>query len=183
MHQQVENLAFVVNRAPEPELLASNRYGHLVAANAMLAAGVDGEARRADCAPTPDSMDLYFQGEAWVTRGITFENMTKARGFFERALVLDARNVDALVGIAQVDDNVAVGLSTSDRAARLKAAEAAAAEPLSLAPDHAVAHLCMGMVLGFANRAVQSIAELDRAVTLDRSLAGAHALIGQSNSS
>jgi hypothetical protein len=44
----------------------------------------------------------------------------------------------------------------------------------------AVAHLCMGMVLGFANRAVQSIAELDRALTLDRNLAGAHALIGQS---
>jgi hypothetical protein len=44
----------------------------------------------------------------------------------------------------------------------------------------AVAHLCMGMVLGFPNRAVQSIAELDRALTLDRNLAGAHALIGQS---
>jgi hypothetical protein len=44
----------------------------------------------------------------------------------------------------------------------------------------AVAHLCMGMVLGFPNRAVHSIAELDRALTLDRNLAGAHALIGQS---
>ena len=30
LHEQVEDLAFVVNRAPEPELLASNRYGHLV---------------------------------------------------------------------------------------------------------------------------------------------------------
>jgi hypothetical protein len=36
------------------------------------------------------------------------------------------------------------------------------------------------MVLGFTNRAVQSVAELDRALTLDRNLAGAHALIGQS---
>jgi tetratricopeptide (TPR) repeat protein len=106
--------------------------------------------------------------------------MTKARGFFERTLTLDAQNVDALVGISQVDANVAVGLSTSDRAARFAAAEAAAVEALSLAPDHAVAHLCMGMVLGFTNRAVQSIAELDRALILDRNLAGAHALIGQS---
>jgi TolB-like protein/class 3 adenylate cyclase/Flp pilus assembly protein TadD len=149
-------------------------------ANTLNAQLIAVEARRADRSPTPDSMDLYFQGEGWVNRGITFENMTKARGFFERALALDAQNVDALVGISQVDANVAVGLSTSDRAARFAAAEAAAAEALSLAPDHAVAHLCMGMVLGFTNRAVQSIAELDRALTLGRNLAGAHALIGQS---
>jgi len=149
-------------------------------ANTLNAQLIAVEARRADRAPMPDSMDLYFQGEAWVNRGITFENMAKARGFFERALALDARNVDALVGRAQVDVNVAVGLSTSDRAARFAAAEAAAAEALSLAADHAVAHLCMGMVLGFTNRAVQSIPELDRALALDRNLAGAHALIGQS---
>jgi hypothetical protein len=30
LHQQVENLAFVVNGAPQPELLARNRHGHLV---------------------------------------------------------------------------------------------------------------------------------------------------------
>src|SRR5580693_10012067 len=30
LHEQVENLAFVVDGAPEPELLARNRYGHLI---------------------------------------------------------------------------------------------------------------------------------------------------------
>jgi hypothetical protein len=30
LHEQVENLAFVVNRAPQPELPARNRHGHLV---------------------------------------------------------------------------------------------------------------------------------------------------------
>ncbi len=29
-HKEIENLAFVVNSAPEPELLARNRYGHLI---------------------------------------------------------------------------------------------------------------------------------------------------------
>jgi tetratricopeptide (TPR) repeat protein len=125
-------------------------------------------------------MDLYFQGMAWVNRGITPESMTRARGFFERTLALGAHNVDALVGIAQVDANVAVGLSTNDRAARFASAEAAATKALSLAPDNALAHLSMGMVLGFTNRAVQSIAEYERALALDRNLAGAHALIGQS---
>src|ERR1700722_701544 len=30
LHEQVENLAFVVNRAPEPELPARDRHGHLI---------------------------------------------------------------------------------------------------------------------------------------------------------
>jgi hypothetical protein len=30
LHEQVEDLAFVVNRAPEPELSAHNRYGRLI---------------------------------------------------------------------------------------------------------------------------------------------------------
>jgi hypothetical protein len=30
LHKQIENLAFVVNRAPQPELPTRNRHGHLV---------------------------------------------------------------------------------------------------------------------------------------------------------
>ena len=50
-------------------------------ANTLNAQLVTVEARRAERAPTPDSMDLYFQGEAWVNRGVTFESMNKAREF------------------------------------------------------------------------------------------------------
>jgi TolB-like protein/class 3 adenylate cyclase len=148
-------------------------------ANTLNAQLIAVEARRAERAPNPDSMDLYFQGEAWVNKGVTFETMTNARGFFERALALDPANPDALTGMAEVEVNFAISLSTSDRAGRFAAAEAAAAKALSLAPDHALAHLCMGMVLGFTNRAAQGIAEYERALALDRNLAGAHALIGQ----
>jgi len=148
-------------------------------ANTLNAQLIAVEARRAERAPAPDSLDLYFQGEAWVNKGITFESMTKAHGFFERALALDPANVEALAGLAQVDFNFAISLSGGDKAARFASAEAAAAKALSLAPDHALAHLCMGVVLGFTNRAAQGIAEYERALALDRNLAGAHALIGQ----
>ena len=30
LHQEIENFAFIVDRAPEPELLPRDRYGHLV---------------------------------------------------------------------------------------------------------------------------------------------------------
>jgi TolB-like protein/Tfp pilus assembly protein PilF len=149
-------------------------------ANALHAQLLAAEARRADRAPAADSMDLYFQGMAWVNKGVTAESMAKARAFFERALELDPANADALAGLSTVDGNVAVGLSTDDRPARFATAEAAAAKALSLAPENALAHLCLGMALGFTNRAEQSIAEFERALALDRNLAGAHALIGQS---
>jgi TolB-like protein/class 3 adenylate cyclase len=148
-------------------------------ANTLNAQLIAVEARRAERAPTPDSIDLYFQGEAWVNKGVTFESMTMAREFFERALVLDPTNVDALASMSQVEANFAISLSTDDKAARFIAAEAAAAKALSLAPDHALAHLALGMVLGFTNRAAQGIAEYERALALDRNIAGAHALIGQ----
>jgi TolB-like protein/class 3 adenylate cyclase/Tfp pilus assembly protein PilF len=148
-------------------------------ANTLNAQLVAVEARRAERAPTPDSLDLYFQGEAWVNKGVTFESMNKAHSFFERALALDPANVDALAGMAQVEANFAISLSTNDKAARFAAAEEAAAKALSLAPDHAPAHVSLGMILGFTNRAAQGIAEYERALALDRNMAGAHALIGQ----
>jgi TolB-like protein/Tfp pilus assembly protein PilF len=148
-------------------------------ANTLNAQLVAVEARRAEGAPAPDSLDLYFQGEAWVNKGVTFETMNKAHSFFERALALDPSNVDALAGMAQVEANFAISLSTDDKAARFAAAEAAATRALSLAPDHALAHLSLGMVLGFTNRAAQGIAEYERALALDRNMAGAHSLIGQ----
>jgi TolB-like protein/class 3 adenylate cyclase/Tfp pilus assembly protein PilF len=148
-------------------------------ANTLNAQLIAAEARRAERAPTPDSLDLYYQGEAWVNKGVTFDNLSKARAFFERALTLDPANVDALAGMAQVEANFAISLSTNDKGARFAAAEAAATKALSLAPDHALAHLTLGMVLGFTNRAAQGIAEYERALALDRNMAGAHSLIGQ----
>ena len=46
------------------------------------------------------------------------------------------------------------------------------------APNHAVAHTCLGFVQMFTNRADQGIGEYEQALALDRNLANAHALIG-----
>ena len=103
-------------------------------ANTLNAQLIAVEARRAERAPTPDSLDLYFQGEAWVNKGVTFESMNKAQSFFEQALALDPANVDALAGMAQVEANFAISLSTSDKAAQFAAAEEAANRALSWRP-------------------------------------------------
>jgi TolB-like protein/Tfp pilus assembly protein PilF len=139
---------------------------------------VAAEARRAERAPRPDSMDLYFQGMACANKGITPEYTAQARDFFKRALALDPSNIEALVGTAAVDSVRGSTFMTDDRAARLAAAEAALTKALSLAPEHALAHLYLGYVQIVANRASQGIAECERALALDRNLSEAHAVTG-----
>ena len=47
-------------------------------ANALNAQLLAAEARRAEQAPNPDSMDLYFQGLAWHNKGLTPDNPKRA---------------------------------------------------------------------------------------------------------
>ena len=126
----------------------------------------------------PDAMDLNFQGRACWNKGPTPEHMTKARGFFERALAIDPRSVGAMVGMASVDLTMGAALLTDDRPRALSAAETNAIKALSLAPDHALAHRVLGGVYIFTNRAAQGIAECEQALALDRNLADAHGAIG-----
>ena len=139
---------------------------------------IGAEARRAERAPKPDSLDLYFQGMACAARGATPEHLGQARGHFDRALTLDPGNIEALVMRSYLDVHEASLRTTDDWAAQFAATEAALTKALSLAPEHALAHAGLGFVQIETNRAVQGIAEGERALALDRNLAGAHALIG-----
>jgi adenylate cyclase len=56
-------------------------------AGALNAQLIAAEARRAEKAPTPDSMDYYFQGLAWFNRGATPGNLAQARSFFDSRVV------------------------------------------------------------------------------------------------
>jgi TolB-like protein len=143
------------------------------------AALITAEARRAERSPHPDSMDFYFQGMVWINKGLNPNDLAQAQTYFERALAIDSDNLDALVWNAWADVQLAVtGSAAHERAARLAAAEAAAAKALLLAPNHAWAHMAMGVVFGFTNRIERAIAECERALALDRNFARAHAIIG-----
>jgi TolB-like protein/Flp pilus assembly protein TadD len=147
-------------------------------ANILNAQLIEAEARRAERSLHPDAMELYFQGMACFNKGRTAEYTTRARGFFERALALDPKNVEALVAMAEVDEATGSGLLADDRAARFAAAETALIKALSLAPQHARAHWLLGRVKMLTNRAAQGIADCEQALALDRNLASAHGEIG-----
>jgi TolB-like protein/class 3 adenylate cyclase len=136
------------------------------------------EARHAQQAPNPDSMDLFFQGLSWVHRGRSPSHIAQARGFFERAVAADADNVDALVGSAAVDIADGGNSFVVDPAAVFAAAEAKLTQALSSFPDHARGHAFLGYLKILTKRAVEGIAECEHALALDRNLADAHAFIG-----
>ena len=101
------------------------------------------------------------------------------RGFLDRALAADPGNVDALVGSAGADVVASVNIFVSDPTAAFAAAEAKLTKALSSVPDHARAHLYLGIVDIFTRRAAQGIAECEHALVLNRNLAQAHSFIGR----
>ncbi|MEH2488792.1 winged helix-turn-helix domain-containing tetratricopeptide repeat protein [Bradyrhizobium sp. AZCC 2230] len=147
-------------------------------ANTLDAQLTEQEARRSERSPHPNSMDLYFQGKALLHKGWTSECVLQARDIFERALTRDHKNVDAMVWMAGVELILGVSYMDDDRTAHFAAAESISIKALSLAPNHAYAHLVLGIAQNCTNRAVQGIAEFERALALDRNLAEAHAQIG-----
>src|ERR1700677_4771759 len=124
-------------------------------AGALNAQLVAAEARRAEQAPSPDSMDLYFQGQAWLNRGLGPDTVAQARSFFDRALSADPDNVDALIGSARADATTGVSLFVADPRAAHFAAEAKLTKALSLVPDHARGHMTLGAVYMYTKRAAR----------------------------
>jgi TolB-like protein/class 3 adenylate cyclase len=147
-------------------------------ANALNTELIAAEARRGEQAPTPDSMDLYFQGLAWLNKGHAPDNVAHARSFFDRALSVDPSNVDALIGSARADALEGINLFVTDPIAAFAAAEAKLIKALSSVPDHPRGHLMLGLVEIWTKRAAEGIAECEHALALDRNLASAHFSIG-----
>ena len=147
----------------------ANRLGHELAV---------AEARRAERAINPNSMDHYFLGQAHLKKGITAGDQLKAHSHFDRALDLDPENVGALVMRAWVDLTVATHLRSEDSSERYRSAETDLRKALSLRPETADAHVALGLLRLQTNRADQGIAECERGLAIDRNHPHAHALIG-----
>ena len=72
-------------------------------AGALNAPLMAAEAQRAERSSEPASMDLYFQGMAWVNKGLRPDWLDQTRSCFEKARAIDHSNLEALIGIGLVD--------------------------------------------------------------------------------
>jgi TolB-like protein/class 3 adenylate cyclase len=147
-------------------------------ANTLDAELAAAEARRAEHSPHPNAMDLVFQGRAWLNKGLTPDCMAQACRFFGDALALEPQNVEAMFGLARVDVAAGMTFMTDDWSARFRSAETTLTKALSIAPNHAHAHMWLGLVQMFSKRVLQGVAECEHALALDRNSANAHSIIG-----
>jgi TolB-like protein/class 3 adenylate cyclase len=147
-------------------------------ANTLNTELVSVEARRAERKTNPDAMDLYFQAISYFNKGPTPSNLAQCRDFAGRALALDPDNIMALTFLAASDLTVALVYQSDDKVGPISSAEARLNKVLSLAPEFALAHYLIGMILSITNRVGEGVSELERALALDRNLAGAHSWNG-----
>jgi TolB-like protein len=77
-------------------------------ANTLNTQLITAEARRAERVPSPDSMDAYFQGMAWLNKGFIRNDLERAQTYFERALAIDPDNVCALASNAFANVQIVV---------------------------------------------------------------------------
>jgi Tfp pilus assembly protein PilF len=147
-------------------------------ANTLNAELIKVEARRAERVLRPDAMDLYFQGKAFLNKGVTPALLARERDFFVRAVALDRDNIESAVAAAQVDVSMGSSFMTDDGSVHFKAAENALNCALLRAPNHPRAHMLLGAVYIRTCRAANGIAECYQALRLDRNLADAHGFIG-----
>ncbi len=148
-------------------------------AGALNAQLVAAEARRAEKVPTPDSMELYFQGLAWFNKGHNPRQLgagTKLLRSRARRRSRQCRRAHR-IGAPQTSSGAPVCFVTDPKAA-FATAEAKLTTALSSVPDHARAHMLLGIVDMWTKRAAEGVAECEHALALDRNLAAAHAFIG-----
>jgi TolB-like protein/Tfp pilus assembly protein PilF len=125
-----------------------------------------------------DSVDHTLQGWAAWYRHRSLDAARQARRFFEAALRLDEHNVGALLGLADTHMSEVNMYSSDDRAGQIRAAEAAVAKALALAPDDPRAHVTYGTVLYAMCAPERALREFQLAIGLDGNLATAHAYLG-----
>jgi TolB-like protein/class 3 adenylate cyclase len=147
-------------------------------ANALHFPLIAAEADRAERSTEPASIDLYFQGMAWVHKGLRPDWLDQAQNCFEKARSIDDANLEARVGLAMVDTLRGVVCASDNPTSAFESAERILTDVLSAVPYHAWAHCLMAAVLISTRRAERGILECERALDLNPSLASAHAMLG-----
>ena len=150
-------------------------------ANSLGAELVKAEALRAmrERPKNPDAVDLAMRGTAIMNGTESLASLNEAIGLFERALSLDPKNVQALMGLSGVLSSRAGDFADDNAAGHLARSEQAVDAALAIQPDNSSAHLTKSWVYFGKHQWGPAIAEAQKAIADDPNNAGAYALLGQ----
>jgi adenylate cyclase len=139
------------------------------------AEGLRATRERAD---DPDAVDLAMRGWAVINQSATSLELTQARGYFEKALVIDPQLPQALLGLARALILRANDYPGTDRADKVERADTLVSRVLSDQPDNAKALVVKSEVYFGKAQLDAAIAEANAAISADRNLPDAHAQAG-----
>jgi adenylate cyclase len=127
-------------------------------------------------AANPEAQDLALQCEAAAIKGSYVVN--EDYRLCEQALAIDPNNVLALV-VSGLKPFMQASLGVSgDPKGDMKRADELESKALAIDPDYAAAHLMKGNILQSEGRTEEAVAEHERALAIDPSLADAVANLG-----
>ena len=127
----------------------------------------------------PDAVDNILRGRAAANKGWARENYARAIGFFERALALDPRSVEAQSRWADVLVNRVFREETDTAAADIVRANELVARSLDASPGNAFAHYVKGNILRIQGRCPEAIPEFERTIAANPNFAGAYGNLGR----
>jgi adenylate cyclase len=148
-----------------------------------IAIALDQAMVRAEAArPTsnPDALDCVFRGRAVLAKSPTRDSYAEAIGWYERALALDPRSVEAQLWLVHaLTGRVLNGMSGTE-AADMARAEDLLRQTIAISPpDTALAHYAKGQVLRAQRRLADAIPEYETVIALDRNSAASFAQLGR----
>jgi TolB-like protein/class 3 adenylate cyclase/cytochrome c-type biogenesis protein CcmH/NrfG len=128
---------------------------------------VEAESRRTFRTSNPDAVDLVLQARAYVNRGVSRENGAAAAQLYEKALLINPGEVQALRGLSAILAGSISDLWSVAPEDDLRRAEALATRALALDPHDPSCHIVMGLVRRIENRWEEAINSLEAAIRLN----------------
>lgn len=149
-------------------------------ASALRVRLVDIESRRGrrERPDNPDATDLAMRGWALIYASQTKDNNVAARSLFEEALKADPQAVNALTGLGFTHIRDVLNRWTDTYGDHLQKADELIERAIARKPDDAAAHQYKALLRRAQRRSREAIAAAERAVSLNRNLAGAYTEIG-----
>jgi TolB-like protein/class 3 adenylate cyclase/Tfp pilus assembly protein PilF len=122
---------------------------------------------------SPDAVDYIFRARAAMLKPLSRENYAEAISFFDHALALDPRSVEAQSRLAINLTGRVIDHMTDSATSDINRAEELIGQALAASPDSAAAHFAKGLLLRQQGRPDEAALEFETVLAFNRNWVGA----------
>jgi len=127
----------------------------------------------------PDAVDYFFRARAAMLKPLSPENYAEAINFYDHALALDPRSVEAQSWLSIALTGRVMDAMTDSAKSDINRAEELIGQALAASPDSAAAHFAKGLLLRQQGRPDEAALEFETVLAFNRSWVGALFQLGQ----